>query len=1078
MDCPQSRLVCSLPSILQFCLLTISLFSAQIVLAQTSSNAPAGKGSSTAVMAQTVDSQQLRTAGSTTREIKGGEAHHYLLIMRKGEFLRAVAKSQGINISATLFGPDEAQLLSMDLIRAPGPEPISFEAEKEGQYRLVVRGEGPAASSGKYELTSELKRSATAPDRERMAAERLLVEAAKLQREGSKESLESAGEKNLTAAEHLHRIGDKFWEGYALHTGGTVSYFLGDRKKALDYWNQAVTLRRSAGDRSGEAGTLGNLSAAYSELGEKQKALELNNLALPIFREVGNRTGEANTLNNIGNVYSDLGEKQKALEFYNQALQLRRAMGDRNSEGIALNNIGNLYSMLGDKKKAVEIYIQTLEIRRALGDRQGEAITLTNLSATYSDLGEKQKALEYYNLSLPILRAIGDRAVEAVTLNNMGNVYYDLGDRRKALEFYNQALPTLRTVGDRSGEADTLVGIGNTYAALGDKQKALEYYNKALPIKKAVGDPAGEAQALVRLMLLWRELEKPSLAIFYGKQAVNSYQQLRSNIQGLDRDLQKKYLKTVEDVYRQLSDLLIANRRLPEAQQVLAMLKEEEYFGFVRGDGAGSNALTVRASLSPEESTLEAEYNKLADEVTLLGKQRGDLFVKKDRTDHEEKQLTRLEDQLAVASDHFQKFLEDLQVKLGVTTAQGARVNEIRDALGMQKTLRELGDGAVLLYTLVGEDRYRVMLVTPDAQQAYEHPIKAVDLQRKVLAFREALQDRRSDPAPLARELYGILIGTKLGQDLKQAGAKTLMWSLDGVLRYLPVAALQDEEKKYLIESYRSVVFTPASRDRLKDPVAQHWKGLGLGVSKGGEVMLPEVNRRVTFNALPGVPQELRSIFRDPKVVQTPATGEGVLEGKVMLDEGFTKDALRTALRQQYALVHIASHFRFQPGNENDSFLLLGGTDDQNNRLTLGELKHISLEGVNLLTLSACETALGGEKANGVEVESFGVLAQRQGAGAVLATLWPVADASTPLLMKEFYQLREKSPGMTKSEALTRAQLALLKGAIKSNPNGGSNRGLEIADDTKPATSDTKPPVITFAHPFYWAPFILIGNWK
>jgi len=128
-----------------------------------------------------------------------------------------------------------------------------------------------------------------------------------------------------------------------------------------------------------------------------------------------------------------------------------------------------------------------------------------------------------------------------------------------------------------------------------------------------------------------------------------------------------------------------------------------------------------------------------------------------------------------------------------------------------------------------------------------------------------------------------------------------------------------------------------------------------------------------------------------------------------------------------------------------------------------------SFAGVNLLTLSACETALSGEKANGVEVESFGVLAQRQGAEAVMATLWPVADVSTPLLMREFYRLRETNPGMTKAEALRRAQVALLTGEIKPTNAGADNRGLMLGVEAADAS---------FAHPFYWAPFILIGNWK
>jgi CHAT domain-containing protein len=577
-----------------------------------------------------------------------------------------------------------------------------------------------------------------------------------------------------------------------------------------------------------------------------------------------------------------------------------------------------------------------------------------------------------------------------------------------------------------------------------------------------------EGVALSGLMAAWKSRGVPALAVFYGKQAVNAFQEIRANIRGLGRDSQKSFLRSNEETYRALTDLLVSQGRLPEAEQVLGMLKEEEFFQFVRRDGSGLAPSAARATLGPGEAALEAEYRALADRVTLAGRLRGDLLARRERTDEEERQLDGLEAQLATATDHFQKFLEQLEVKLRAGGAAGGRVGEVRDALGMQKTLRELGDGAVLLYTLVGEDGYRVMLFTPDTQQAYENPVTARDLAQRVLAFRAALQDPRSDPAPQARDLYDILVGPKLSHDLRQAGARTLMWSLDGVLRYLPVAALRDAEQKYLVETYRNVIFTPASRDRLKDPVAARWQGLGLGVSKGKEVLLSDVNRRMAFKALPGVPRELRSIINDKAAGQATASSGGLLEGKVLLDESFTKDALRLELRRQYPLVHIASHFMFRPGNETDSFLLLGGEGEQNERLTVAELKRVSFEGVDLLTLSACETAMSGEGANGVEVESFGVLAQRQGAEAVLATLWPVADASTPLLMREFYRLREASPEVTKAEALRLAQLALLKEKVAPSGAAEEVRGL---DGMMRATAN-------FSHPFYWAPFILIGNWK
>ena len=233
-----------------------------------------------------------------------------------------------------------------------------------------------------------------------------------------------------------------------------------------------------------------------------------------------------------------------------------------------------------------------------------------------------------------------------------------------------------------------------------------------------------------------------------------------------------------------------------------------------------------------------------------------------------------------------------------------------------------------------------------------------------------------------------------------------------------------------MVERYRNAVFTPASQTRLKDMPSARWTGLGFGVTKA----------HTGFSALPGVRDELSAIIRERARPNTAA----VLAGKVLLDEAFTEQSMRLELRQRYPVVHIASHFQFQPGNEADSFLLLG----DGRRLTLAEVKRAQnlFSGVELLALSACDTATGDVGANGTEVEGFGMIAQRQGAKAVVASLWPVADASTKLLMQEFYRLRSGGR-VTKAEALRRAQLALLRG--KAN-----------------------------AHPYFWAPFILIGNWR
>ncbi len=145
--------------------------------------------------------------------------------------------------------------------------------------------------------------------------------------------------------------------------------------------------------------------------------------------------------------------------------------------------------------------------------------------------------------------------------------------------------------------------------------------------------------------------------------------------------------------------------------------------------------------------------------------------------------------------------------------------------------------------------------------------------------------------------------------------------------------------------------------------------------------------------------------------------------------------------------VHVASDFVFEPVQEWSSYLLLG----DGGQLTLERLRdwRFDFAGVELMTLSACETAMGGGRANGREFEGFGALAQQRGAKTVIASLWPVADISTPVFMRHFYQARRA--GLSKAAALQAAQRALL-------------------DNADAAGHD-------YANPYHWAPFVLMGNW-
>jgi tetratricopeptide (TPR) repeat protein len=287
-----------------------------------------------------------------------------------------------------------------------------------------------------------------------------------------------------------------------------------------------------------------------------------------------------------------------------------------------------------------------LPLAQRAGDRDLEATILRRTGNVYSALGEQQKGLDYFSQALPIYRAVGDRDGEAALLISIGAVYDALGEKQKALDDSNQALPIFRSVGDRRGEAIALTNIGNVYFALGEKQKALNYYNQALPIATAFSDPLLEALIFYNLARDQSDTQ-PALAIFYGKQAVKFLQQVRGDIQGIDKKLQASFLASKEDYYHTLADMLIAQGRLPEAEQVLDLLKEQEYSDYVRGDPA--NTLSP-LTLTPAEQQAEQDYQKSTTQLVSLGAQWAELNKIATRTPQQEQQYQQLTAQLDAAS--------------------------------------------------------------------------------------------------------------------------------------------------------------------------------------------------------------------------------------------------------------------------------------------------------------------------------------------------------------------------------------------------------------------------------------------
>lgn len=887
-----------------------------------------------------------------------------------------------------------------------------------------------------------------------------------------------------TRDEKLEAAHAAFDEGFEAFQKGTAESL---RAAALKL-ETASELFQQAGDKRWQAMALVGLGRVLNDLGNKATAVERYKEALPLLRDLKERVGVIATLNNIGAAYLYLGETQLALKYLEESLPLIHEEGDKELEANALSNIGVVYANLGDGQTAIKYFGQALPLIRLIKDKHQEATTLNNLGSAYVTSSDNQTALKYFEQALPIAREINDKRIEASILGNSGKVHSDFKEPRKALEYHERALSLHRTVGDREGEAVSLNNVGFEHLTLGDGRKALYNFNRALLIRRATGDLIGEAVTLNNIMGSWRVLGNEHFGVFFGKQSVNTYQKLRSNIRELSVVLQRTYLQSVEDTYRHLAMILIRKGRLYETHQTLNSLKDQQFFDFDQGPRKQSASLL----LTPREAALAAEYERAIERASAAGNLLEDLRrrVGERQPDADERtQLARLEADSKTASDDFTALLERAGADFSGPRDNMDVAPETPDTREMQSTLREMseqtGRRTVAVYQFISEDDFFLILITSEGIKSVSTKINKDNLQDRALQFWALLQSDKYDPTRAGQDLYNIVFAP-MENDLPK-DTKTILWSQDGNLRYVPMAALYDG-RRYLVERYNHVTFTRSDRERMTRPVKPVWTATGMGSSSAQTVEM--LGNKIHFDALPGVGEELRLLSgrRD--------NPQGIFDGEVLQDAKFTRAAMLSTLRQRRPLVHIASHFSFRPGNEALSFLLLGdGT-----AFTLAEMKQQEnlFDGVELLVLSACNTAAQQAGANGREVDAFAELAQRLGANSVMATLWAVADNSTPWLMREFYQNRQKK-NLNKAEALRQAQLSLLDGTAETHP---SPAGREVTpavkvvatandkharDNTRadlvyvdsrnaaPFSKDAKKP---FAHPYFWSPFVLIGNWK
>jgi len=837
-------------------------------------------------------------------------------------------------------------------------------------------------------------------------------------------------------------------------------------------------------------------AARYTE------AISVLQRALAAFQSEGDVLRQAITLSNLSLAYQKVGSWTEAEEVIADSLKLLQAE----------ESVGN---GLEKTTQRLQILAQTLDIQGslqlAIGQPEQALTTWQQAAATYTQLGNQAgvigsrinqtqalQALGLYRRALSTLEELNktlqnqpDSLNLAIGLRSLGDALQLVGDLDKSEEVLKQSLEIAQRLQSPADISAALFSLGNTVRAqhsstTSQQQRspdtAISFYQQAAEFSTSA---TIKVQAQLNQLSLLVETERFSEA-----------EALVSEIQSLLADLPPNRTAVYARINLAQSLLKLSGAESKQAAEQLAVaiqqarnLGDQRALAYALGNLGGLYEKTGQLSDAKdltEESLLLAQTINASDisyrwqwQLGRLLKAQGDRegaiaaytaavdTLKDLRSDlvsiNPDVQFSFRESVEPVYRELVSLLLESdggepnqnnlAQARIEIESLQQAElVNFFReDCLNASAIqIDQIDQKAAVIYPIVLEDRLEVVLSLPNttslshyATRLPQAAVEDVFTRLRAAVSPDGIGDRgigvtgreecrslgiqgRACSAPpeqqeaylpLAQQVYDWLI-RPAASEIATSEAKTLVFVLDGPLLNLPMAVLNDGEQ-FLVEKY-AIALTPGLQ--LLDP-----KPLIRGKLTALKAGLTEA--RDTFPPLPYVGQELEQIRAE-------------VPGELLLNQDFTSSAIQSAIDSvPFPVVHLATHGQFS-SNAEDTFILTW--DD---RLNVNEINSLlraredsGRNAIELLVLSACQTATGDKRA----ALGLAGIAIRAGARSTVATLWSVSDAGTAELMVRFYQQLADTT-ITKAEALRRAQVELLKG--------------------------------DYSDPFYWAPYVLVGNW-
>ncbi|MBD2088579.1 CHAT domain-containing protein [Microcoleus sp. FACHB-1515] len=845
--------------------------------------------------------------------------------------------------------------------------------------------------------------------------------------------------------------------------------FYSDRQfdQAVNRWQQAEQTYEQQGDRLAQAQTLAYLSLAYQQLGQWPQAQAAIDHCFDLLENTDSQDERsqilAQALNIRGRLEFSLGQSETALATWQQATAVYQQRSDRVGVTGSLINQAQALEAIGLSRRACVTLLEALEISSSCdrADFANLEFILNRLQAQpdlqvqalgFRNLGNVLRLVGYFEQSKQVLERSLSLQVNAATLLSLGET-----DR----SLYEQA----------KNEADRFRSNENRNAVKARAEQALSYYQQAID---AAQTELQQIQVQLRQLSLLLDLQQwyrsidaasdaetlqlqiqPLLNALYGGDALN---QLPVSQAAIAARLQIAQLLQVQQPTTATEQLQLLRTAVQQAQELGDPRSISAALGSLGRfyEQTGEAANVQQAQQQTEQALNIAQAQQAWDLAYRWQWQLGRLYAAQGEPDRaiayyqaaiETLEVVRsnllaldAEVQLSFRSDVEPVYRElaalllanptQANLKLTVETIEGLQVSELENFLrcNLSRTVAidrdQIDSETAIVYTILLPDRLSVILnpLHSDQLYLYTQAIATRELNATVRSLREALQNEDAilpERLALAQQAYDWLI-RPFHAVLHDSSVQTLVFVLDGALRNIPMAALHDGQH-YLIEDY-AIALTPGLQLLQAQPLQARLDAIGFGLSEA----------RLGFTPLAYVPAELEEIKAE-------------IPAQIRLNQQFTSAAFRDVmLTSPASIVHLATHGSFSSVLR-DTFIL---TWDQ--RLNIDNLSNIlrsrdegTTDPIELLVLSACQTATGDDRA----ALGLAGVAVRSGARSTIASLWSINDEATAELMQQFYQfLAEERSTLSRAEALRRSQLALL-----SDPDRQS--------------------------PYYWAAFVLVGNW-